>query len=78
DTMGVKFVTVADSDSVVGIARNTEREVDEELLDGLIADDVTDDDGTTAEVPDASEPETTAPESSEQTQETAEKENGSE
>ena len=34
DTMGVKFVTVADDDSVVGIARNTEREVDEELLDG--------------------------------------------
>ena len=32
--MGVKFVTVADDDSVVGIARNTEREVDEELLDG--------------------------------------------
>ena len=34
DTMGVKFVTVADDDSVVAIARNTEREVDEELLDG--------------------------------------------
>jgi DNA gyrase subunit A len=34
DTMGVKFVTVANDDSVVGIARNTEREVDEEILDG--------------------------------------------
>ena len=34
DTMGVKFVTVADADSVVGIARNTEREVEQELLDG--------------------------------------------
>ena len=34
DTMGVKFVTVAEDDSVVGIARNTEREVDEEILDG--------------------------------------------
>ena len=29
DTMGVKFVTVGTSDSVVAIARNTEREVDE-------------------------------------------------
>ncbi|MDX6317482.1 MAG: gyrase subunit [Nocardioidaceae bacterium] len=29
DTMGVKFVTVGASDSVVAIARNTEREVDE-------------------------------------------------
>jgi DNA gyrase subunit A len=35
DTMGVKFVTVAEDDSVVGIARNTEREVDEEILDDL-------------------------------------------
>ncbi|MGI8576548.1 MAG: DNA gyrase subunit A [Nocardioidaceae bacterium] len=33
DTMGVKFVTVGDSDSVVAIARNTEREVDEELAE---------------------------------------------
>jgi DNA gyrase subunit A len=33
DTMGVKFVTVADSDSVVAIARNPEAEVEEEGLD---------------------------------------------
>ena len=33
DTMGVKFVTVADSDSVVAIARNPESEVDDEDLD---------------------------------------------
>jgi DNA gyrase subunit A len=33
DTMGVKFVTVGDSDSVVAIARNAEREVEDELLD---------------------------------------------
>ena len=34
DTMGVKFVTVADGDSVVAIARNAERDVDDELLEG--------------------------------------------
>lgn len=33
DTMGVKFVNVGDGDSVVAIARNTEREVEAELLD---------------------------------------------
>jgi DNA gyrase subunit A len=32
DTMGVRFVLVGESDSVVAIARNTEREVDEVLL----------------------------------------------
>jgi DNA gyrase subunit A len=36
DTMGVKFVTVGASDSVVAIARNTEREVDE-LVEELVA-----------------------------------------
>jgi DNA gyrase subunit A len=36
DTMGVKFVTVGASDSVVAIARNTEREVDE-LVEELAA-----------------------------------------
>jgi len=30
--MGVKFVTVGHSDSVVGLARNTERDVDAQLL----------------------------------------------
>jgi DNA gyrase subunit A len=35
DTMGVKFVTVGASDSVVAIARNTEREVDE-LVEELV------------------------------------------
>ena len=35
DTMGVKFVTVGSSDSVVAIARNTEREVDE-LVEELV------------------------------------------
>jgi DNA gyrase subunit A len=35
DTMGVRFVTVGASDSVVAIARNTEREVDE-LVDELV------------------------------------------
>jgi DNA gyrase subunit A len=33
DTMGVRFVLVGESDSVVAIARNTEREVDAVLLD---------------------------------------------
>nr|MBA3234047.1 DNA gyrase subunit A [Propionibacteriales bacterium] len=33
DTMGVKFVTVGGSDSVVGMARNAERDVEEALLD---------------------------------------------
>ncbi len=40
DTMGVKFVTVGSSDSVVAIARNTEREVDELL--GEQIEDTTD------------------------------------
>jgi DNA gyrase subunit A len=31
DTMGVRFVSVGNSDSVVAIARNAEREVDEVL-----------------------------------------------
>ncbi|MBA2773031.1 MAG: DNA gyrase subunit A [Nocardioidaceae bacterium] len=44
DTMGVKFVSVGGSDSVVRIARNTEREVDDELLDGAdIADGAAED-----------------------------------
>ncbi|MGH3472119.1 MAG: DNA gyrase subunit A [Nocardioidaceae bacterium] len=34
DTMGVKFVNVDDSDSVVAIARNAEREVEEEVGEG--------------------------------------------
>ncbi len=44
DTMGVKFVTVGASDSVVAIARNTERDVDAQLLDEVVsgADGVTD------------------------------------
>ena len=37
DTMGVKFVMVGGSDSVVAIARNTEREVDEVLLESAVA-----------------------------------------
>ncbi len=81
DTMGVKFVTVADADSVVGIARNTEREVDEELLDGAVEDDGADE-GTTSEVSDVTEPGTGEPELADEaeapTQETAPKENGSE
>jgi DNA gyrase subunit A len=39
DTMGVKFVTVDDADSVVAIARNAEREVDDELLEGGVSGD---------------------------------------
>ncbi|MBA3310431.1 MAG: DNA gyrase subunit A [Nocardioidaceae bacterium] len=35
DTMGVRFVTVGDADSVVAISRNTEREVEEVLLGGV-------------------------------------------
>ncbi len=35
--MGVKFVMVGGSDSVVAIARNTEREVDEVLLESAVA-----------------------------------------
>ena len=44
DTMGVKFVMVGGSDSVVAIARNTEREVDEVLLESAVvsADDARD------------------------------------
>jgi DNA gyrase subunit A len=38
DTMGVKFVSVGDSDSVVAIARNTERDVVEELVEGAETD----------------------------------------
>ena len=40
DTMGVKFVAVGAADSVVGIARNTEREVDDELLGGGDVDEL--------------------------------------
>ncbi|HYO33537.1 MAG TPA: DNA gyrase subunit A [Nocardioidaceae bacterium] len=39
DTMGVKFVTVGGSDSVIAIARNTEREVTE-LIEELVDDTV--------------------------------------
>ncbi|MBA2558389.1 MAG: DNA gyrase subunit A, partial [Propionibacteriales bacterium] len=41
DTMGVKFMTVATSDSVVAIARNTERDV-EELIGDIIDGDESD------------------------------------
>ncbi len=51
DTMGVKFVTVGGTDSVVRIARNTEREVDDELLDG--ANDGDSAPGSAAEPPQA-------------------------
>ncbi len=46
DTMGVKFVMVGGSDTVVAIARNTEREVDEVLLESPVvsADDARDTD----------------------------------
>jgi DNA gyrase subunit A len=41
DTMGVRFVLVGDSDSVVAIARNTEREVDAVLLeDGVTPEEL--------------------------------------
>ncbi len=40
DTMGVKFVLVGGSDTVVAIARNTEQEVDEALLDDAAELDV--------------------------------------
>ena len=54
DTMGVKFVTVDDSDSVVAIARNAERDVDDELLEGDVSGD-DEGDGGSSEVdsPDA-------------------------
>ncbi len=45
DTMGVKFVTVGDSDSVVAIARNAEREVEEELFGGVVEGAETIDEG---------------------------------
>ncbi len=38
DTMGVKFVSVGDSDSVVAIARNSEPDVVEELIESAEAD----------------------------------------
>jgi DNA gyrase subunit A len=41
DTMGVKFVSVGDSDSVVAIARNAERDVVEELIAGAETDNGT-------------------------------------
>jgi DNA gyrase subunit A len=54
DTMGVKFVTVDGADSVVAIARNPEREVDDELLEGGVSGD-DEGDGSVGEVdsPDA-------------------------
>jgi DNA gyrase subunit A len=62
DTMGVRFVLVGESDSVVAIARNTEREVDEVLLEAdapdesglaseLTADGVGDDTSTSDTTP---------------------------
>jgi DNA gyrase subunit A len=54
DTMGVKFVTVAASDSVVAIARNAERDVDDELLeDGVSGDDEGDGSPSEESSPDA-------------------------
>jgi DNA gyrase subunit A len=90
DTMGVRFVTVADSDTVVGIARNTEREVDEELFDDAVdagsvavedADPtVSDRDGTPAEAttPPAGDTGDDVPDSSTPQQDTAPQEDGSE
>ncbi len=61
DTMGVKFVTVSGSDSVVAISRNTERDVDAQLLgevpDGHLGSEASEDSGE--EVP-AGSGETTA------------------
>ncbi|MGI8993717.1 MAG: DNA gyrase subunit A, partial [Nocardioidaceae bacterium] len=51
DTMGVRFVSVGGSDSVVRIARNTEREVDDELLDGADNGDGTAREGGSPEPP---------------------------
>jgi DNA gyrase subunit A len=86
DTMGVKFVTVAEDDSVVGIARNTEREVDEEILDGTEAvdpelpDDITDGGEGTAETTTSVVDETSdvVPDSSAETHDTAAQEDGPE
>jgi DNA gyrase subunit A len=39
DTMGVKFVSVNDDDTVVAIARNPEREVEDELLESVVNGD---------------------------------------
>ncbi|MGI8435098.1 MAG: DNA gyrase subunit A [Nocardioidaceae bacterium] len=55
DTMGVKFVMVSGSDSVVAIARNIEREVEAELLDETpVAEGISapDDAGTSVSVDD--------------------------
>jgi DNA gyrase subunit A len=51
DTMGVRFVLGGGSDSVVAIARNTEREVEEVLLESPVvdADDAQDGDDPAAE-----------------------------
>jgi DNA gyrase subunit A len=46
DTMGVKFVTVADGDSVVAIARNIERDIEE--VDDSVDESAVESDGETA------------------------------
>jgi DNA gyrase subunit A len=52
DTMGVKFVTVDGDDSVVAIARNSEREVDDELLEDAVSGD-DEGNGSVGEAPEA-------------------------
>ncbi len=86
DTMGVKFVTVAETDAVVGIARNTEREVDEELLvdtdetaDAPV-DAAADGDATSAEatMPESVVTPDAAPEPADETHDSAPQEDGTE
>jgi len=55
DTMGVKFVTVAGADAVVRIARNTEREVDDELLVEAEADNGLEEDPEAADAAESAE-----------------------
>ena len=52
--MGVKFVNVADNDSVVAIARNPERDAEDELLESAESGD--DNGAAPAESADSPEP----------------------
>ena len=86
DTMGVKFVTVADADAVVGIARNTEREVDDELLvdtdetADMPVDTAADGEGTPAGAmtPESDATPDAAPEPADETHDSAPQEDGTE
>ena len=51
-TQGVQFATPGKRDSIVAVARNTEREVEEEITDG-VASDASDADDSESDIIDA-------------------------